>query len=95
MRRKRFACWTWAADAALRRSGSRIGRGRPSSGRTCAPTDFEPPRAALRRCAEEAGRPVQVEFRRGNLFEMAEKESFDAVWMQQTFHHIEPRTEAV
>ncbi len=51
------------------------------------------------RCLEtmrgRSGRPLQVEFRRGNLFETAEKEAFDAVWMQQTFHHIEPRAEAV
>ncbi len=44
---------------------------------------------------ERSGRPIQVEFRRGNLFETTEKESFDAVWMQQTFHHLEPRAEAV
>ena len=42
-----------------------------------------------------AGRKIDCRFERRSLVEMPESEQFDLVWVQQTFHHLEPRAECV
>jgi len=44
---------------------------------------------------ERIGHPLKCEFRRQNLLAMSDAEKFDLVYLRETFHHIEPRAEAV
>lgn len=37
------------------------------------------------------GRPLDLEFKSGSLFDLRDAGRFDLVWMEQAFHHIEPR----
>ena len=37
------------------------------------------------------GRPLEVEFRFCSLFDLDAPSAFDLIWMEQAFHHIEPR----
>ena len=50
------------------------------------------------RCLEifrqKTDRPLNVQYKLQNLFDGGRQETFDAVWMRQAFHHIEPRKEA-
>lgn len=39
----------------------------------------------------EAGQRIACTFRRVSLFDFPEDEAFDVVWMEQSFHHLEPR----
>ena len=39
----------------------------------------------------QLGRKLNCEFKSLSLFDLDEPESFDIVWMEQTFHHLEPR----
>jgi SAM-dependent methyltransferase len=39
--------------------------------------------------------PVAVDIRRTNLLDMPESETFDLIYMKDTFHHLEPRAEIV
>jgi 2-polyprenyl-3-methyl-5-hydroxy-6-metoxy-1,4-benzoquinol methylase len=39
------------------------------------------------------GRPLDIEFRFCSLFDLDAPSAFDLVWMEQAFHHVEPRTE--
>jgi SAM-dependent methyltransferase len=39
----------------------------------------------------QLGRELDVEFRRQSLLDLEETDRFDIVWMEQTFHHLEPR----
>jgi 2-polyprenyl-3-methyl-5-hydroxy-6-metoxy-1,4-benzoquinol methylase len=38
----------------------------------------------------EAGRPIQVEFIRGDLFSIMESRPFDAIWIREAISHIHP-----
>jgi 2-polyprenyl-3-methyl-5-hydroxy-6-metoxy-1,4-benzoquinol methylase len=53
--------------------------------------------ACARRSALEglAGRKFDCRFERKNLLEMPGSDQFDLVWVQQTFHHLEPRAACV
>ena len=42
-----------------------------------------------------AGRKIDCRFERKSLLEMPGTEQFDLVWVQQTFHHLEPRAGCV
>lgn len=37
------------------------------------------------------GRPLDVEFRFCSLFDFDDADGFDLIWMEQAFHHVEPR----
>lgn len=37
------------------------------------------------------GRRLDLELRPASVFELEEQAAFDLVWMEQTFHHVEPR----
>lgn len=39
------------------------------------------------------GRRLDLEFRSCSLFEIRESGGFDLIWMEQAFHHVEPRDE--
>jgi SAM-dependent methyltransferase len=39
------------------------------------------------------GRPLDVEFRSCSLFDLHEAAGFKLVWMEQAFHHVEPRAQ--
>lgn len=39
------------------------------------------------------GRPLDIEFRFCSLFDLNEPGAFDLIWMEQAFHHVEPREE--
>lgn len=39
----------------------------------------------------ETGRPLPCTFQRGSVLDLAEDEPFDVVYLEQAFHHIEPR----
>jgi 2-polyprenyl-3-methyl-5-hydroxy-6-metoxy-1,4-benzoquinol methylase len=39
------------------------------------------------------GRKLDLEFRFCSLFDLRDEAAFDLVWMEQAFHHIEPREE--
>ena len=39
------------------------------------------------------GRPLNLEFRFCSLFDLPAEPSFDLVWMEQAFHHVEPRAQ--
>jgi SAM-dependent methyltransferase len=43
----------------------------------------------------DLGRHIECEFTNGSLLDMTPIESFDVVWMEQAFHHLEPRQEVV
>ena len=43
----------------------------------------------------ELGRPLPVRFRRTNLLDLPDDAVYDAVWMEQAFHHLEPREAVV
>lgn len=45
--------------------------------------------------AGHLGRPVTAEFRRAGLLDVAGDAGYDAVWMEQAFHHLEPRDAVV
>jgi len=54
--------------------------------------------AATRRKAileQEIGRPLECEFRRVSVLDLEEEESFDLIWAEQAFHHLEPREAVV
>lgn len=42
-----------------------------------------------------AGHRIDCRFERRSLIEMPGSEQFDLVWVQQTFHHLEPRADCV
>lgn len=48
-------------------------------------------RARQRIVEEGIGRPLNLEFRFCSLFDLAREPSFDLIWMEQAFHHVEPR----
>jgi 2-polyprenyl-3-methyl-5-hydroxy-6-metoxy-1,4-benzoquinol methylase len=48
-------------------------------------------RARQRIVEQGIGRPLNVEFRFCSLFDLPRGPSFDIVWMEQAFHHVEPR----
>jgi SAM-dependent methyltransferase len=37
------------------------------------------------------GRPLDIEFRFCSLFDLNQSNAFDLIWMEQAFHHVEPR----
>ena len=39
------------------------------------------------------GRSLVLEFRHQSLFDIGGSEMFDVIWMEQVFHHLEPRVE--
>ncbi len=49
--------------------------------------------AAARQAVVERiiGRKLDLEFRAASVFDLEPAPAFDLVWMEQTFHHIEPR----
>ncbi|MEZ5865492.1 MAG: class I SAM-dependent methyltransferase [Geminicoccaceae bacterium] len=49
--------------------------------------------AAARQAVVERiiGRKLDLEFRLASVFELASEPAFDLVWMEQAFHHVEPR----
>lgn len=49
--------------------------------------------AAARQAVVEGivGRKLALEFRPASVFDLEPEPAFDLVWMEQTFHHIEPR----
>ena len=44
---------------------------------------------------QEIGRPLECEFRRVSVLDLEEEESFDLIWAEQAFHHLEPREAVV
>lgn len=62
--------------------------------------DVRPERLAVaeeRRCILERllGRELDCRFRLNSLLEIPDLPTFDLIWMEQTFHHLEPRTRMV
>jgi 2-polyprenyl-3-methyl-5-hydroxy-6-metoxy-1,4-benzoquinol methylase len=54
--------------------------------------DFE--KAARRRkeiLEQDIGQPLSCEFRRTSVMDLDDEEVYDVIWMEQTFHHLEPR----
>jgi len=43
---------------------------------------------------ENLGRPLHCEFRRVSVMDL-EDDGFDVIWMEQTFHHLEPRDRVI
>ncbi|GEM_PF-740501 len=43
----------------------------------------------------EIGRPVDCAFFCGSFLELNDDEAFDLIWMEQAFHHLEPRRDVV
>lgn len=43
----------------------------------------------------EIGHPIKCEFRNGSFLEMDNHVSFDIIWMEQAFHHLEPRIDVI
>lgn len=43
----------------------------------------------------EIGRPVACTFHCGSFLDIDDRESFDVIWMEQAFHHLEPRSQVV
>jgi SAM-dependent methyltransferase len=39
------------------------------------------------------GRPLNLEFRFCSIFDLPREPAFDLIWMEQAFHHVEPRDE--
>ncbi|NWG24073.1 MAG: class I SAM-dependent methyltransferase [Pseudorhodoplanes sp.] len=50
-------------------------------------------RARQRIVERGIGRPLDLEFRFCSLFDLPPEPSFDLVWMEQAFHHVEPRAQ--
>lgn len=48
-------------------------------------------RARARYLKEQLGTQLDVEFINASFFELGYAESFDLIWMEQAFHHVEPR----
>lgn len=44
---------------------------------------------------EKTGKPLACAFRRQSLFDPDAKERFDIVFLEQTFHHLEPRDQVI
>ncbi|MBT5880592.1 MAG: class I SAM-dependent methyltransferase [Rhodospirillaceae bacterium] len=44
---------------------------------------------------DQVDRPLHVEFSMQSILDLAEAQPFDAVWMEQAFHHLEPRSDVV
>ena len=44
---------------------------------------------------QHLGRPLECRFRIDSLLDMPERPAFDMIWMEQTFHHLEPRARMV
>jgi len=42
-----------------------------------------------------AGRPLPVQFASANFLDLPAEPSYDIIWMEQTFHHLEPRRRVV
>lgn len=40
---------------------------------------------------QNQSQPLSVDFQNISLFDFAATEKFDLIWMEQTFHHVEPR----
>lgn len=43
----------------------------------------------------EIGRPLSCTFRCGSFLELDDRKPFDMIWMEQAFHHLEPRRDVV
>jgi SAM-dependent methyltransferase len=56
---------------------------------------FESSRQRKALIENKIGRALQCEFRRENLLEMKDSERFDLIYLRETFHHLEPRSDAV
>lgn len=54
---------------------------------------LEVARARLAHTKRDLGLRVQVEYEQMSVFQATRYGTFDVVWMEQTFHHIEPRME--
>lgn len=48
-------------------------------------------RARLAVLEREAGRPLDCAFQSRSLFDLEPRGDFDVIWMEQAFHHLEPR----
>jgi 2-polyprenyl-3-methyl-5-hydroxy-6-metoxy-1,4-benzoquinol methylase len=58
--------------------------------------DFE--KAARRRkeiLEQHMGQTLKCEFRRTSVMDLDDEEAFDVIWMEQAFHHLEPREAVV
>ena len=44
---------------------------------------------------QQLGRELSTRFSAGSLLDLPGAEPFDLIWMEQTFHHLEPRAEVV
>lgn len=40
---------------------------------------------------KELGQPIQCEFYHSDILDFAPEEPFDLIWMEEAFHHLEPR----
>lgn len=45
--------------------------------------------------AQHLGRPVTAAFRRAGVLDVAGSADYDVIWMEQAFHHLEPRDAVV
>ena len=45
--------------------------------------------------ADEMGCKLTAEFSNTSLLDLADDKKFDFIWMEQTFHHLEPRAQSV
>jgi 2-polyprenyl-3-methyl-5-hydroxy-6-metoxy-1,4-benzoquinol methylase len=52
-------------------------------------------RARLAVLQDQLDRPLNVDFSMQSMLDLGEAEPFDAIWMEQAFHHLEPRHEVV
>jgi 2-polyprenyl-3-methyl-5-hydroxy-6-metoxy-1,4-benzoquinol methylase len=62
--------------------------------------DVRPDRLAVAKARhavleDQLARCVNCKFLKTSLLDLPEDEKFDFIWMEQTFHHLEPRAEAV
>jgi 2-polyprenyl-3-methyl-5-hydroxy-6-metoxy-1,4-benzoquinol methylase len=58
--------------------------------------DFK--KAARRRkeiLEQHIGQTLSCEFRRTSIMDLDDEEAYDVIWMEQTFHHLEPREAVV
>ena len=44
---------------------------------------------------KQIGKPLNCEFRKSSVLDLESESNFDLIWMEQTFHHLEPRTAIV
>jgi len=44
---------------------------------------------------ERYGRKLDVDFQNRSILDLEETETFDAIWMEQAFHHLEPRRDVI